>query len=312
MLAYVGRRLSLSVPTLLIITLITFAMVRLLPGDPAAARLGDAWTASSAAEINSQLGLDRPWFVQYGDWMVHALQGDFGKSTTGGEAITPVLMKRMKVTVVVGAYALLFAIFLGTPIGVISATRQYSLADYVLRTVAILGLSVPGFFFATLLLAYRPFGWVPPLGRYVDPWQNPLGNFELVVFPSIFLGLSIAATIMRFTRTMMLEVLRQDYIRTARAKGLTEYSVIMRHALRNAMIPVVTVLGVAVTGVFGGSVIYESIFAIPGVGSYLLQSATVRDYPALQAITFVLALIVLLVNLGVDISYAVIDPRFKY
>ena len=305
------HRLILALPTLALVSFISFALVRLLPGDPARARLGEAWTAGAAAEINQQLGLDRPWPVQYTRWVANLAQGDFGQSTIGGEPIGPALRSRFEVTLLLALYALLFAIAIGIPIGVISAVKQYSVADYALRALSIAGLAVPGFFLATLLLAYRPFGWTPPLGRYESILSNPSANLQLMAVPALLLGLSAGAGLMRITRTMMLEVLRQDYVRTARAKGLNNLHVLVQHTLRNALIPSVTVLGLTMVGLFGGSVIYESIFGLPGMGLYLLQSATTRDYPALQAITVVFSCIVILVNLVIDVLYTFLDPRLR-
>jgi peptide/nickel transport system permease protein len=198
---------------------------------------------------------------------------------------------------------------IGVPVGVVSALRQQKLSDYLLRTIAVGALSVPGFFLATLLLAYRPLGWVPPLGHYVSPWHDPIGHVRLMIVPAVLLSLPASAGLMRHTRTMMLEVMRQDYVRTARAKGLGGQRVIIVHALRNALIPVITVLGLQVVGLMGGTVIYESIFGVPGMGTYLIQAATQRDYPSLQAITVVAATIVLLVNLAIDLAYMRLDPR---
>ncbi len=307
----VMQRLLISLPTLLLVSFISFAVVRMLPGDPTTARLGEAWNATAASEIKQQLGLDDPWYTQYGRWLSGVVRGDLGKSTIGGEPIGPALRSRLEVTLLLALYALVFATLIGIPVGVISAVAQYSVTDYVLRALAIAALAVPGFFLATLILAFRPFGWTPPLGRYESVLSNPAASLQLLIVPAVLLGLSAGAGLTRVTRTMMLDVLRQDYVRTAKSKGLTELRVITRHALRNALIPVVTVLGLSMVALIGGSVIYESIFGLPGIGLYLLQSATMRDYTALQAITLTFAVAVLVINFSIDILYTFLDPRLR-
>jgi peptide/nickel transport system permease protein len=306
---YFVRRLSLALPTVFLVTLITFAAIRLLPGDASNARLGEAWTASAANQIRSELGLDDPWYQQYGRWLWDMAHLDFGSSSIGNVDIRSEIGPRLQVTGLLAFYSLALAVTIGVPVGVLSALRQQELSDYALRTLAVGALSVPGFFLATLLLAYRPLGWVPPLGQYVSPWDDPIHHARLMIVPAVLLSLPASASLMRHTRTMMLEVLRQDYVRTAHAKGLAGRRVIIIHALRNALIPVVTVLGLQVVALMGGTVIYESIFGIPGMGTYLIQAATQRDYPSLQAITVVAALIVLVVNLLVDLVYMRLDPR---
>lgn len=306
---FIVRRLLLALPTLVLVSFITFAAIRLMPGDPASTRLGDAYSEEAARTIRAQLGLDKPWYEQYGRWLADLSRGSLGNSSAGGGPVARSLFSRFQATAVLAAYALCFALLLGIPAGIASALWQNSISDLLIRAAAIGGLSIPGFFLATLVLAYKPFGWVPPLGGYAPPWENLSKNLQILAVPAALLGLSVGAGLMRYTRTMMLEVFRQDYIRTARSKGLTNPRVIIRHALPNGLVPVITIAGVSAISLMGGTVIYESIFGIPGVGTYLIGAASRSDYPALQGVTFVMAVLVLIINLSVDIICTILNPR---
>lgn len=306
---FIVRRLLLAIPTLVLVSFITFAAIRLVPGDAASARLGEAYTEEAAQKIRAELGLDDPWYVQYGNWVSDVSRGSLGNSSAGGGPVSDALVSRFQATAALALYALCFALLVGIPAGIASALWQNSVWDLLIRAAAIGGVSIPGFFFATLVLAYRPLGWVPPLGGYAAPWEDLSKNLQILAVPALLLGLSVGAGLMRYTRTMMLEVLRQDYIRTARAKGLAKPRVIIRHALPNGLVPVITIAGVSTVALMGGTVVYESIFGIPGVGTYLIGAASRSDYPALQGVTFVMAVLVLLINLSVDIACTVLNPR---
>jgi peptide/nickel transport system permease protein len=310
---YALKRLFVAVPSLVIASVIVFSLSRLVPGDVVTLMMEENQYAQDLAEMRAKLGLDRPIHVQYLEWVGRALRGDLGQSLYSGRPITQELAYRVPVSLELGAVALVFAVLLGVPIGVLSAVRQDSLKDYVARSGAILGLSVPGFWLGTLVIVLPAIylGWSPAI-QYrpfaVDPW----GHVLQFLIPGFLLGIASAASIMRLTRTQLLEVLRQDYVRTAWAKGLVERKVILKHSLKNAVIPVVTVLGIQIAQVLSGTVIFESIFGLPGMGRYLFDSITERDYPAIQGINLVVVTTVVMVNLVVDLVYAWLDPRIRY
>jgi peptide/nickel transport system permease protein len=263
--------------------------------------------------MRAKLGLDRPIHVQYLEWVGRALRGDLGRSLYSSRPITTELAYRLPVSLELGAVALVVAVLLGIPIGVISAVRQDTVQDYVARSSAILGLSIPGFWLGTLVVVLPAIylGWSPSI-QYtaftVDPW----GHLAQFLIPGFLLGVASAASVMRLMRTQLLEVLRQDYVRTAWAKGLRERKVVLKHSLKNALIPVVTILGIQVAQILSGTVIFESIFGLPGMGRYLFDSITERDYPAIQGINLVVVTTVVSVNLLVDLVYAWLDPRIRY
>ncbi|MFC1897670.1 ABC transporter permease [Chloroflexota bacterium] len=319
--AYIIRRVLLIIPTFLMVTLIVFIMIRLVPGhvvDLMAEELvaesdGVIVFEEAQAKITAQLGFDMPVHIQYFRWMQSAIQGDLGTSLWGPDNVAEELGRRIPVTLELGILGAIVALIIALPIGTYSAIRQDTLGDYGARTLAVLCISLPGFWVATLVIVYPSiwWDWTPPL-VYVPFAENPMGNLIQFILPAIVMGMYMSGTTMRMTRTMMLEVMRQDYIRTAWAKGLREGTVIIRHALKNAMIPVVTVVGLQVPILVGGSVVLESIFGLPGLGLLLIQSIHERDYPFISGINLILAGAILVVNLLVDLTYAYLDPRIRY
>ncbi|HTO10816.1 MAG TPA: ABC transporter permease [Candidatus Binatia bacterium] len=310
---YALKRLLIALPSLLLATVIVFSLSRLIPGDVVTLMMEENQYAKDLAEMRAKLGLDRPIYLQYLEWVGRAATGDLGRSLYSSRPITTELVYRLPVSLELGAVALIVAVLLGVPIGIVSAVRRDSVRDYVARSAAILGLAVPGFWLGTLVVVLPAIylGWSPSI-QYaafgVDPWRH-LAQF---VLPGFLLGVASAASVMRLTRTQLLEVLRQDYVRTAWAKGLRERWVVLKHSLKNALIPVVTVLGLQVAQILSGTVIFESIFGLPGMGRYLFDSITERDYPAIQGINLVVVTTVVAVNLLVDLVYAWLDPRIRY
>ena len=311
---YLLRRLALLVPTLLGVSIVVFVLVRLLPGDAVTLQLQDAKaTAADEAALRTQLGLDRPIVLQYVDWLGSMLRGDLGHSFRSHQPITSELANRIPVTAELGILALVIAAVVATVIGVISAVRQDTWADYIGRSVAIGLLAIPGFWLGTLVVTLPSvwWHWTPPL-QYTRLIDNPGKNLGIVIIPAVILGLGLSGGLMRLIRTQMLEVLRQDYIRTAAAKGLAEHAVVVRHALKNAFIPALTVLGLQVALLVSGTVVLESIFVLPGMGRYLLEAVQSRDYPAIQGLNLLFASVIVLTNLIVDLLYGWLDPRVRY
>jgi peptide/nickel transport system permease protein len=311
---YLIRRLVLLVPTLLGVSVVVFVLVRLLPGDAVALQLQDARaSAADEAALRSQLGIDRPIYLQYVDWLGTLLRGDLGHSFRSHQPVVQELANRLPVTAELGLLALVIAAVVATTVGVISAVRQDTWADYAARSAAIGLLAVPGFWLGTLVVTLPSvwWHWTPPL-RYVRLTEDPVRNLGIVIIPAVILGLGLSGGLMRLVRTQMLEVLRQDFIRTAAAKGLAERSVVVRHALKNAFIPALTVLGLQVAVLVSGTVVLESIFVLPGMGRYLLESVQARDYPAIQGLNLIFATVIVLTNLLVDLLYGWLDPRVRY
>ncbi|HEX5504517.1 MAG TPA: ABC transporter permease [Thermomicrobiales bacterium] len=314
MRGYIVRRLLLTVPTLLGVTLLVSAMVHLLPGDAVTMMMQDYGSyAKSADDLRAQLGLTRPFYVQYLTWLGGIAHGDLGRSLRNQTPIAQDLAGRLPVTFELGALGLLISLLIAIPLGIYSAVRQDTLSDYLARSLAIAVLAIPGFWLATLAITLPAiwFRWTPPL-RYTQLLDDPATNLGQMLPPALILGVGLSGSVMRLTRAQMLEVLRQEYIRTARSKGLAERAVMVRHALRNAIIPVVTLLGLQVTVLISGTVVLESIFVIPGMGRYLLEALTYRDYPAVQAVVLLFATLIVLVNLAVDLFCAWLDPRIRY
>jgi len=310
---YLARRLLLVIPTLLGVTIVVFLMVRLLPGDAVSMLQQDYAYARDADELRARLGLDLPVHVQYFAWLGGLLHGNLGTSLRSNEPVTIELSNRMPVTTELGLMAMAIGLLIAVPVGVISAVRQDSRTDYVARGVAIGMLAIPGFWLGTLVITLPSiwWQWTPPL-RYTKLWEDPGKNLAQMIIPAIILGIALSGTVMRLTRAQMLEVLRQDYVRTAAAKGLDEWAVVFRHALRNAFIPVLTLLGLEVAIVVGGAVVIENVFALPGIGRYLLEGIQYRDYPVIQALNLIFATVIVLMNLLVDVLYGVFDPRVRY
>ncbi len=319
MRTYVLRRLLLFVPTLIGASLLIFVLMRLVPGDIAEILVYQTGSESSTVQqkqiqqIRVELGLDRPLVVQYAVWASRAVRGDFGYSYSQRRPVNEILRERFPRSMELAVLTLAIAAVWSIPLGVVSAVRQNTWLDYVVRVFSISGLSLPIFFTGVLILYFlvRLFGWMPPL-EYIALTEDPVHNLKQLIWPALAQAYYISAPIMRLTRSQMLEVVRQDYVRTARAKGLGEGGVIYRHALRNALLPVVTFIGWWGGRLLGGIVIMEIIFAVPGVGLALVQAVSYRDYPTVQAIIFVMALVFLAVNLFVDLLYAWLDPRIRY
>jgi len=310
---YVARRLVLTVPSLAIVTVIVFSLVRIVPGSLAVALLGDDYSKEAEAKLNAELGLDGALPVQYVRWLRDLSQGDLGASLLDRRPVGELLAKRAPVTIQLSLMTLAFAMVIGLPIGLVSALKPNSPADFVLRSAAIFGLAAPSFWLATLFLVYAAnwFGYSPPI-FYAAPWSDLGTNLQMMLWPALISSVVGGAVIMRMTRAMMLEVIREDYIRTAYAKGLTQSYIVIRHALRNALIPVVTVFGLSVANILSGSVISETVFGLPGMGRLLVTSVLARDMPVVQAITIISAAVVMLVNIGIDLTYAYLDPRLRY
>ena len=303
------------VPTIIGVTLFVFMGVRFLPGDVIDQILADYGPADPEvrARLEERYDLGGPIITGYVQWMGEIGRGDFGESFISGLPVASSLKRRLPVTFQLGAMAMAFSIVIALPIGVMSAVKQDSMIDYVGRSFSIALIAIPSFWIALLVITYgfNWFGWTPPL-RYERLWENPLSNLRLMWVPAVILGGNLSGSIMRLTRSTMLEVMRQDYVRTARAKGLREIQVIVKHALRNAALPVITVIGLRVGVLVGGTVILERIFSLPGMANYLLTSIQQRDYPVVQATVLLSASAVIMANLLVDISYAIIDPRIRY
>jgi peptide/nickel transport system permease protein len=269
-------------------------------------------TDEQCASVNHRLGLDEPVVTQYLTWVGNVLQGDFGESIVSQQSVWAEIRDRVAVTLELALLASFFSLALAIPIGVYSAVHQDKLGDHALRLATIGWLSMPGFWVATLLITYpaKWWGYAPPLG-YTEIWEDPLTNLEQLYMPAIALGLALMGSLARLTRSTMLEVLRQNYIWTARSKGLHELTVLVRHALKNAIIPVITLFGLQLSAIMGGAVIVEVIFSLPGLGTLLVNSVTFKDYPQIQGLVLFFALIVVLMNLLVDISYSYLDPRIR-
>jgi peptide/nickel transport system permease protein len=310
---YLLKRLLVAIPSLLIASLIIFTLPRLLPGDAVQLMLEEKAYAKDLDELRHKLGLDRPMYIQYFAWVGQIVRGDLGESLWTRRTVAEELVARLPVTLLLGGMAAGFAVVIGIPIGVLSAVRADTLRDYVARSAAILGLSVPGFWLATLVIILPAlwWGWTPHLG-FTEFSKDPVAHVLQFILPSLILGIASGASIMRLTRAMLLEVLRQDYVRTAWAKGLRERAVVLKHSLKNAVIPVVTILGIQFAQIFSATVIIESIFQLPGMGRFLFDAILQRDYPVIQGINLLVVSIIVLINLTVDLLYAVLDPRIRY
>jgi len=319
MIGYVIRRLALIIPTLLLVTIIVFLLVRFIPGNVIELMVaemsaeGSVTTEITADLIREALGLDVPVHVQYGKWVAGVFRGDLGRSMWTDRAITGDLLSRIPISLELGIMAIITAMVIAIPIGVYSAIRQDTAGDYLGRTLAILAISLPGFWLGTMVVVYPSiwWDWSPPLD-YIKFVDDPIENLKQFAVPGVLMGMIMSGTTMRMTRTMMLEVLRQDYIRTSWSKGLTERVVVVRHALKNALIPVVTVAAGMVPVLIGGSAVMEQIFALPGLGRYLLEALGKRDYPIISAINLTMGLFIMVLNLVVDLTYAWLDPRIRY
>lgn len=311
---YILRRLLLMVPTLIGVTLLVFGMIRLLPGDAVTMMMQDYGAyAKDLDDLRAKLGLAKPFHEQYLTWLLGAVRGDLGTSLRNNTPVMDDLVQRLPVTFELGILGLLVSLVISIPLGVYSAVKQDSLTDYIARSSAIAMLAIPGFWLATLAITLPSlwWSWTPPL-RYTQFATDPSKNLTQMFLPAIILGIGLSGTIMRLTRAQMLEILRQDFIRTARSKGLAERAVIFLHALRNAVIPVVTILGLQLSVLVSGTVVLENIFVIPGMGRLLIEAITYRDFPVVQGIMLIFAVLIIGSNLFVDIVYAWLDPRIRY
>lgn len=315
---YIIKRLLLFVPTLLGVTLMIFLIMRVVPGDVAATILmgpdqNAVFTEEQRRNLEEELGLDKPLPVQYITWVWGLVRLDLGKSWETKIPIARSLKAQFPVTMQLALFAALLVALVGIPIGVFAAVNQDRWPDYILRTIAIMGLAMPTFFVAliVILVLSREFHWIPPLG-FVSIWKDPITSFQQLFIPASVLALSSSGGLLRITRGQMLEVMRDDYVRTARAKGLSEPVVIMRHALRNALLPVITVFGFLVAALMGGTVIIELIFSIPGIGQGYVNAVFLKDLSVVQTYTTYFAIVALTVNLLVDLTYAWLDPRIQY
>jgi peptide/nickel transport system permease protein len=310
---YIIRRLVLLIPTVLGVSIIVFLMMRFIPGDPVALLLGDYYTEEAAAAIRNKYGLDRPLYEQYVIWLGRLITGDWGRSIIANRPIFDDLMRRLPITVELIILAMSFALLIAIPAGVIAALRPYSWHDYSAMTTALIGVSVPEFFMGVLLILFFSLFWglLPAVG-YVPLSESFWDNLKHMILPAMTLGLARAALLTRLIRASMMEVIRLDYVTTARAKGVRERWVVLKHALKNALIPTVTVLGLQVGFLIGGAIVVETVFSVPGVGSFGIGAIALRDYPQVQAFVLLFALGFVLVNLIVDVLYAFLDPRIKY
>ena len=310
---YVLKRLLLVVPTLLLVSIIVFSLNHMLPGDVVVLMFEEKAYAKDLDALRAKLGLDRPLYIQYFSWIGQVIGGDLGESLWTKRPVLEEIMRRLPVSLKLGAMAIVVALCIALPIGVLSAIRQDTLKDYTARSAAIVGLSVPPFWKATLVIVLPSiwFGWAPPL-QFTPFSENPWQHLSQFILPAIILGIAPGASIMRLTRALMLEVLRQDYIRTAWSKGMREPRVVLKHALKNAIIPVITIVGIQVAEIASGTVIMETIFGLPGMGRFLVDAIFQRDYTVVQGVILLTSTITVVINLLVDLTYAQLDPRIRY
>ena len=321
MQAYIAKRTLLFVPTLIMVTIAIFVLLRVVPGDPAVMLLAggegggeeNEYTQEQLTALRAKLGTDKPIVVQYGIWVWNMLRLDFGTSFFYETPVSEDLRQKFPVTLELSILATVLAIIVAVPLGVISAIKQDTLADYATRLITIAGVAIPNFWLAILMIFFLVliFGWMPPI-VYVSLWEDPTSNLKQLFFPALALGFSNMAFIARVTRSAMLEVFREDYIRTARSKGLREAVVVFRHALKNALLPVVTISGYEFGRLMAGTIIIEVIFMVPGMGRLLVTSIFHRDFPMIQAVIVLITVLVLVLNMALDLLYAWLNPRIRY
>lgn len=310
---YIIRRILLLIPVLIGVSICIFLIMHMLPGNAAELILGVETTPEAKKTLETQFGLNLPLYKQYLNWVSGILVGNFGYSFRTGQAILPEIMRRFGVTFELTILGAIISCAIAIPLGIVSALKRNSLTDFIVRIISLLGVSVPSFAFATLLILVlsRCFSYYAPVG-YTSIFVDPIKNLQIMLIPSIILGTGLAGSTMRMTRSSMLEVLRQDYIRTIRAKGAPEKIVIYKHALRNSLIPIITIVGMQIGMLLGGAVIIEQIFSLPGIGQMTLTAIYQRDLPTVQACILFIATVFVIVNLIVDILYKFIDPRITY
>jgi peptide/nickel transport system permease protein len=316
MRTYIAKRLLLIVPTLLGAATLVFLIMRVIPGDVALLILGGDQGQIDQKQLDAmrkQLGLDQPLWLQFGTWLWGVLRFDFGKSLWTGQPVIEELLIRLPLSLELALLATMVSVIISIPLGMLAAVRQDRWLDYVIRVVSIGGLAIPGFWVGILCILGLVifFGWGPPL-EFTPPWVSPWANFQMMVWPVVTVGYRYAAVTTRMTRSTMLEVLREDYIRTAWAKGLHERAVVIRHALKNSMLPVITLIGTEFAFLIGGLVVTETVFTLNGIGRFVVDAVAHRDYPVVQALIFLTAFSFVIVNLLVDLTYAWFDPRIRY
>ena len=317
MRTYLTKRLLLIVPTLFGVAAVVFVIMRVIPGDVTLLILGGDQTGridpQQLAAMRHQLGLDQPIAVQFGEWLWGVLRLDFGKSLWTGQPVIEEVLIRLPLSLEVAILATIVSVLLAIPLGMLAAVRQDTWVDYVIRVVSIGGQAIPSFWVGILVILFLViyFGWGPPL-EFTPPWIDPWANFQQLVWPVVTVGYRYAAVTTRMTRSTVLEVLREDYIRTAWAKGLRERAVVIRHALKNAMLPVIALIGTEFAFLIGGLVVTETVFTLNGVGRFVVDAVAHRDYPVVQALVFLIAFCFVVVNLLIDLAYAWLDPRIRY
>ena len=311
------RRLLIAIPTLVGATILVFVVMRVIPGDIAYALLAGEEGAAQVdpdalADLRRQLGTDRPLHVQYVDWITGLVQGSLGDSMWNRLPVGGEIARRLPITLEIALLSVAIGFGAGLPLGIVSALRRDTWADLIARTASILFLAIPSFWLGLLilLLTTRLFSWIPPLG-YHPPWSSPGTNLVQILFPSLVIGSHLMAIVARMTRSTMLEVINEDYIRVARAKGFSERQIVLRHALKNSLLPVLTIVSLSFGTLLGGAVVMERVFSVPGIGSYLIESITVRDYTAVQALVFIFAVAFIVINLIVDLAHGWLDPRIS-
>ncbi|MGE4465222.1 ABC transporter permease [Sphaerochaeta sp.] len=311
---YIVKRLLSLIPVLIGVSLIVFFMVRLIPGSALQMYMGTQVEATpeQMEQLKRLFGEDKPIPVLYVEWVGDIMRGDFGYSLRTGRPVLPDILSRLPISLELTLYSLILALLIGIPLGILSSLKQDTFGDFVNRIIGLIGLSLPQFWLAALLvIAFSSSqGWIP-MGNYVSLFENPLQNLKMFFLPSLAIGFGFAAVVMRYTRNSMLEVLQMDYVRTAKAKGLPKRKVIIIHALKNAILPVITVTGFNAGYLLGGSIVIEEVFALPGMGRLALYAINQRDYPVIQAIMLVIASLFVLVNLVTDLVYAMADPRIR-
>jgi peptide/nickel transport system permease protein len=312
MIRYLGARLAQMVPVVLVVSVVIFLLTQMLPGDPTVTIVGENATPEQRAQARIEYGLDAPAPIQYLRWLGRTVQGDFGRSLRSRERVIDMLASRVPVTLQLTALSIFVAVAIGVPAGIAAARWRGTWVDAVASVAALSGMAVPYFWMGVLLILVfaQTLRWLPPSG-YVAFGRDPVGNLTYLILPALTIGTAFAALVMRQTRAAMLEILSQDYVRTARAKGLGEAVVVFKHALRNALVPVVTVIGLQIGALLGGAVVTETVFSLPGLGRMVVEGIFARDFPVIQGAVIFIVLCVLLVNLATDLIYTLIDPRVR-
>jgi peptide/nickel transport system permease protein len=317
MQTYIAKRLLLIVPTLLGVAALVFLIMRVIPGDVALLILGGDQAAridpKQLENMRRQLGLDQPYLIQFGEWLWGVVRFDFGKSLWTGRPVVEEVLIRLPLSLELALLATMVSVLIAIPLGMLAAVRQDTWVDYLVRVVSIGGLAIPSFWVGILCILFLViyFGWGPPL-EFTPPWVDPWANLQQMIWPVVTVGYRYAAVTTRMTRSTVLEVLREDYIRTAWAKGLRDRAVVIRHALKNAMLPVITLIGTEFAFLIGGLVVTETVFTLNGVGRFVVDAVAHRDYPVVQALVFLIAFWFVIVNLLIDLTYAWFDPRIRY